>query len=91
MIMLMNKECRRLLPAFYDGLNRPGPQPLDWQRLYASTRYSAPSAEEVGHVLVQNGLDRDEAEQFLLFYKRTVELLERQADENTQLGRHRLC
>jgi hypothetical protein len=29
----------------------------------------------VGHALVQNGLDWDEAEPFMLFYKHVVELL----------------
>jgi hypothetical protein len=59
------------------------PQPLDWQRFYDFILYAfghePPSAEAVGHALVQNGLDWDEAEPFMLFYRHAVELLQRQA------------
>jgi hypothetical protein len=76
-------KSRRLLTALSANLNRVDPQPLDWQRLYDFTLYAfghePPSAEAVGHALVQNGLDWDEAEPFMLFYKHAVELLQRQA------------
>ena len=74
---------RRLLTAFSANLNRLDPQPLDWQRFYDFILYAfghePPSAEAVGHALVQNGLDWDEAEPFMLFYRHAVELLQRQA------------
>jgi hypothetical protein len=74
---------RRLLTAFSANLNRLDPQPLDWQRFYDFILYAfghePPSAEAVGHALVQNGLDWDEAEPFMLFYRHAVELLLRQA------------
>jgi len=75
-------EARRLLAAFSANLNRPNPEPLDWQRFYDFILYAfshePPSAEAVGHALVQNGLDWDEAEPFMLFYRHAVELLQRQ-------------
>ena len=79
----IDAEGRRLLADFARRLNRLDPQPLDWQRFYDFILYAfghePPSAEAVGHALVQNGLDWDEAEPFMLFYKHAVELLERQA------------
>ena len=81
----LEPESRRLLTAFSANLNRLDPQPLDWQRFYDFILYAfghePPSAEGVGHALVQNGLDWDEAEpfMFMLFYKHAVELLQRQA------------
>ena len=76
-------ESRRLLTAFSANLNRLDPQPLDWQRFYDFILYAfghePPSAEAVGHALVQNGFDWDDAEPFMLFYKHAVELLQRQA------------
>ena len=79
-------KSRRLLTAFSANLNRVDPQPLDWQRFYDFILYAfgyafghePPSAEAVGRALVQNGLDWDEAEPFMLFYKHAVELLQRQ-------------
>jgi len=56
---------------------------LDWQRFYDFILYAfghePASAEAVGHALAQNGLDWDEAESFMLFYRHAVELLQRQA------------
>jgi hypothetical protein len=79
----MDAEARRLLTAFSGRLNRPDPEPLDWQRLYEfilyAFRHSPQSSEAVGHALVQDGLDWDEAEPFVLFYGRGMELLEREA------------
>ena len=76
-------KSRRLLTEFSANLNRLDPQPLDWQRLYDFILYAfdhePPSAEAVGHALVQNGLDWDAAEPFMLFYRHAVELLQRQA------------
>jgi hypothetical protein len=50
-------KSRRLLTAFSANLNRVDPQPLDWQRLYDFTLYAfghePPSAEAVGHALVE--------------------------------------
>ena len=79
----LESESRRLLTAFSANLNRLDPQPLDWQRFYDFILYAfghqPPPAEAVGHALVQNGLDWDEAEPFMLFYRHAVELLLRQA------------
>jgi hypothetical protein len=76
-------KSRRLLTALSANLNRVDPQPLDCQRFYDFILYAfghePPSAEAVGRALVQNGLDRDEAEPFMLFYKHALELLQRQA------------
>ena len=76
-------KSRRLLTEFSANLNRLDPQPLDWQRFYDFILYAfdhePPSAEAVGHALVQNGLDWDAAEPFMLFYRHAVELLQRQA------------
>lgn len=76
-------KSRRLLSEFSANLNRLDPQPLDWQRFYDfilyAFDYEPPSAEAVGHALVQNGLDWDAAEPFMLFYRHAVELLQRQA------------
>ena len=83
MAEVMDAEARRLLAAFSRRLNRPDPDPLDWQRLYEFILYtfwhSPPSSEAVGHALVQEGLDWDEAEPFMLFYGHAMELLEREA------------
>ena len=79
----MDPEARRLLTAFSEKLDRRDPQPLDWQRLYEfilfAFRHSPQSTEAVGHALVQDGLDWDEADQFVLFYAHAMELLEREA------------
>jgi len=76
-------KSRRLLTEFSANLNRLDPQPLDWERFYDFILYAfdhePPSAEAVGHALVQNGLDWDAAEPFMLFYRHAVELLQRQA------------
>jgi len=76
-------KSRRLLTAFSANLNRLDPQSLDWQRFYDFILYAfghePASAEAVGHALAQNGLDWDEAEPFMLFYRHAVELLQRQA------------
>jgi hypothetical protein len=83
----MDREARRLLAAFSGSLNRPDPVPLDWQRLYEfilhAFRHSPQSSEAVGHALVQDGLDWDEVEPFVLFYGRAMELLEREAATRT--------
>ena len=79
----MDAEARRLLNGFASGLNRLDPQPLDWQRFYEfvlyAFRHSIQSAEAVGHALVQDGLDWEEVEPFVLFYTHGIELLEREA------------
>ena len=79
----MDDEARRLLAAFSRALNRLDPQPLDWQRFYEfilyAFRHSPQTSEAVGHALVQDGLDWDEAEGFVLFYTHAIELLEREA------------
>ena len=79
----LESESRRLLTAVSANLNRLDPQPLDWQRFYDFILYAfghqPPPAEAVGHAQVQNGLDWDEAEPFMLFYRHAVELLLRQA------------
>jgi hypothetical protein len=79
----LDGRSRRLLTAFSANLNRLNPQPLDWQRLYDFILYAfghePPSAAAVGHTLVQDGLDWDEAEPFVLFYMHAIELLGRQA------------
>jgi hypothetical protein len=83
MAQRLEVKSRRLLTAFSANLNRLDPQPLDWQRFYDFILFAfghePPSAEAVGHALVQNGLDWDEAEPFMLFYRHAVELLLRQA------------
>jgi hypothetical protein len=77
----IDAEGRRLLTAFSRSLNRLDPQPLDWQRFYEfilyAFRHSPQPAEAVGHALVQDGLDWEEAEGFVLFYTHAIELLER--------------
>jgi hypothetical protein len=83
MIEPMDAEARRLLAGFAGRLNRlEDPQPGDWQRLYEfilyAFRHAPQSAEAVGHALVQDGLEWDEAERFLLFYTHAIELLERE-------------
>lgn len=82
MAELMDAEARRLLTAFSGSLNRTDPEPLDWQRLYEfilyAFRHSPQSSEAVGHALVQDGLDWDEVEPFVLFYGHAMELLERE-------------
>lgn len=89
----IDAEGRRLLTAFAGRLNRLDPQPLDWQRFYEfvlyAFRHSIQSAEAVGHVLVQDGLDWEEAEPFVLFYTRGIELLEREtATRERPIRRH---
>ncbi len=82
----MDEEARRLLKDFATHLNRTVPQPerSEWPRLYDFiihvARRGAPSAESVGHALVQEGLDWDEVEAYVLFYEHAVELL-RHAEE----------
>jgi hypothetical protein len=79
----MDPEARRLLTAFATSVTRLAPQPLDWQRFYGfvlyAFRHAPQTAEAVGHALVQDGLAWDEAEPFVLFYTRAIELLEREA------------
>jgi hypothetical protein len=79
----MSDESRRLLSAFSGALDRLAPRPVDWQRFYEfilhAFRHSPPPAEAVGHALVQDGLDWEEAERFMLFYTHAIELLQRQA------------
>lgn len=59
----MDAEAQRLLRDFATNLNRtvPQPEPAEWPRRYEFiihvTRRQAPSAEAVGHPLVQAGLD----------------------------------
>jgi len=76
----MDLEARRLLTAFATTLTRLAPQPLDWQRFYEfvlyAFRHAPQTAEAVGHALVQDGLAWEEAEPFVLFYTRAIELLE---------------
>ena len=78
----MNSEARRLLTEFAISLTRLDPRPLDWQRFYEfvlyAFRHAPQTAEAVGHALVQDGLAWDEAEPFVLFYTRAIELLERE-------------
>jgi hypothetical protein len=56
----------------------PQPEPAEWPRLYDFiihvTRRQAPSAEAVGHALVQAGLDWEEIEPYVIFYGHAVEL-----------------
>ncbi len=78
----MDAEVRRLLTTFSRSLNRLDPQPVDWQRFYEfvlyAFRHSPQTSEAVGHALVQDGLDWEEAEGFVLFYTHAIELLERE-------------
>ena len=78
----IDAEGRRLLTDFSRRLNRLEPQPLDWQRFYEfilhAFRHSPQPSEAVGHALVQDGLDWEEAEGFVLFYTHAIELLERE-------------
>jgi hypothetical protein len=78
----IDAEGRRLLTAFARNLNRLDPQPLDWQRFYEfilhAFRHSPQPSEAVGHALVQERLDWEEAEGFVLFYTHAIELLERE-------------
>lgn len=80
----MDAEAQRLLRDFATHLNRtvPQPEPAEWPRLYDFiihvTRGQAPSAEAVGHALVQAGLDWEEVEPYVTFYRHAVELLERE-------------
>src|SRR5512132_2613293 len=79
----MDAEAQRLLKDFTTHLNRtvPQPEPAEWPRLYDFiihvTRRQAPSAEAVGHALVQAGLDWEEVEPYVTFYARGVALLGR--------------
>jgi len=79
----MDVEARRLLTAFSGRLNRPDPQPGDWQRFYEfvlyAFRHAPQTAEGLGHALAQDGLDWEEAERFVLFYNHAIELLGREA------------
>jgi hypothetical protein len=78
----IDPEGRRLLTAFSRGLNRLDPQPLDWQRFYEfilhAFRHSLQPSEAVGRAPVQDGLDWEEAEGFVLFYTHAIELLARE-------------
>jgi hypothetical protein len=82
----MDAEANRLLKDFATHLNRtvPQPEPSEWPRLYDFiihvTRRQAPSAEAVGHALIQEGLDWDEVEPYVTFYGRGVALLGRARD-----------
>jgi hypothetical protein len=87
----MDAGARRLLTAFATGLNRLDPQPLDWQHFYEfvlyAFRHAPQTAEAVGHALVQDGLEWDEAEPFMLFYLHAVELLGREVATTPSLRR----
>src|SRR5512147_2076356 len=89
----MDAEARRLLAAFSRVLNRLDPQPLDWQRFYEfilyAFRHAPQTSEAVGHALVQEGLDWDEAEGFVLFYTHAIELLEREVATTRMPARKR--
>jgi hypothetical protein len=84
----MKAEARRLLTTFTRSLNRANPQPADWERfsefiLYAY-RHAPQTSEAVGHALVQDGLDWEEAEPFVLFHQHATRLLVREADAQAQ-------
>jgi hypothetical protein len=89
----MDAEAQRLLQDFATNLNRTVPQPelAEWPRLYEFiihvSRRQAPSAEEVGHALVQAGLDWEEIEPYLIFYGHAVELLRRAQEQAITGGR----
>jgi len=91
----MDAQARSLLTAFTQSLTRNNPQPMDWERfsefiLYAY-RHAPQTSEAVGHALVQDGLDWDEAEPFVLFHRHATRLLEReaaaQAETTTRLSK----
>lgn len=88
----MDAEAQRLLNDFMTHLDRtvPQPEPAEWPRLYEFilhvTRRQPPSAETVGHALVQAGLDWDEIEPYVIFYRRAVELLERAREKAAITG-----
>jgi hypothetical protein len=79
----MDAEAQRLLREFATNLDRTVPQPelAEWPRLYEFiihvSRHQAPSAEDVGHALVQAGLDWEEIEPYVTFYGHAVALLRR--------------
>ena len=79
----LDVEAQRLLKDFATHLNRtvPQPEPAEWPRLYDFiihvARRQAPSAEAVGHALIQEGLDWDEVEPYVTFYGRGIALLGR--------------
>lgn len=80
---IMDAEAQRLLREFATHLDRTRPQPeaAEWPRLYDFIIYvtgrQPPSAEVVGHALVQAGLDWEEVEPYVAFYRHGVELLGR--------------
>jgi hypothetical protein len=88
----MDPEAQRLLKDFATHLNRtvPQPEPAEWPRLYDFiihvTRRQAPSAEAVGHALVQTGLDWEEIEPYVIFYGRAVALLGRAQEKAVTRG-----
>jgi hypothetical protein len=84
----MDAQARRLLTAFTRSLNRANPQSADWERfsefiLYAY-RHAPQTSEAVGHALVTDGLDWEEAEPFVLFHLHATRLLEREAAEQAE-------
>lgn len=89
----MDAEAQRLLQDFATNLNRTVPQPelAEWPRLYDFiihvSRRQAPSAEAVGHALVQAGLDWEEIEPYVIFYGHAVELLRRAQEQAITGGR----
>jgi hypothetical protein len=89
----MDAEAQRLLQDFATNLNRTVPQPelAEWPRLYDFiihvSRRQAPSAEAVGHALVQAGLDWEEIESYVIFYGHAVELLRRAQEQAITGGR----
>ena len=80
----MDAEAQRLLMEFATHLDRTRPQPeaAEWPRLYEFIIHVAgrqpPPAEAVGHALVHAGLDWEEVEPYVTFYRHAVELLERE-------------
>ena len=88
----MDAKAQRLLKDFVTHLNRtvPQPEPAEWPRLYDFiihvTRRQAPSAEAVGHALVQAGLDWEEVEPYVTFYGHAVGLLGRAREKGVITG-----
>jgi len=88
----LDAEAQRLLRDFATHLNRtvPQPEPAEWPRLYDFiihvTRGQAPSAEAVGHALVQAGLDWEEVEPYVTFYGLAVALLRRAREKAVITG-----
>ena len=86
----LDDVARLLLRAFASRLNRLNPAPEDWRRFYDfilhAVRHGPASGEAVGHVLIQEGLDWEEAEPFVLLYRHAGELLQRYAATKPAAG-----